>query len=332
MSNNKYIKQELFAMDAVEVYKMVINKNTLKKFPNGFWQRPDAEENAIKCIKYMIESILKWTDEDIKQNLCRNTFYKNALKSALEVMGGSVYGALNKVYPNKFKPWELKRTPASYWNVQHGIIATKWLIEEKLKWSDEEIVSNLSANTFAEHGLRGMLHRVFNDSPYKALNSTFPNRFKPWQLQMSPMGLWDLDNGIAATKWLIEERLQWSREDIEQSFSRKIFYDNGLGGMLYTVFNGSPYKAISYVYPNQFKEWELNNVPIGFWTLSNGIKATKWLIEEKLKLSDEELNQQLSKKMFIDNGLSGMLQYCFKDSPMRAISLAYPDKYNSKDK
>ena len=38
--------------------------------------------------------------------------------------------------------------------------ATIWLIEEKLKWSDEDVRRNLSKNTFKENSLRGMLRCV----------------------------------------------------------------------------------------------------------------------------------------------------------------------------
>ena len=47
----KYIKEELFRMDAVDVYKLVLEKKYIKKFPNGFWQQPEALDNAVKCIK-----------------------------------------------------------------------------------------------------------------------------------------------------------------------------------------------------------------------------------------------------------------------------------------
>ncbi len=31
-------------------------------------------------------------------------------------------------------------------------------------------------------------------------------------------------------------------------------------------WNGSPYAYLNELYPNQFKEWQLKNVPKGFWT------------------------------------------------------------------
>lgn len=55
----------------------------------------------------------------------------------------SAFKTLNSACPNKFKPWELKQVPNSYWTLERGLEATKWPIEEKLKWSDDDISLSL---------------------------------------------------------------------------------------------------------------------------------------------------------------------------------------------
>ena len=96
--------------------------------------------------------------------------------------------------------------------------------------------------------------------------------------------------------------------------------------MLFSCFNDSLYQAINAAYPEKFKPWELNCVPRGYWgNIENGIEATRWLFEEKLKLSDEEIKSQISRKLFEDNGLDGMLQQCFSGSPSKALNSVYPD-------
>ena len=97
--------------------------------------------------------------------------------------------------------------------------------------------------------------------------------------------------------------------------------------MLYTCFNNSPYQAINTAYPNKFKEWEFKMTPINFWNKEKGVEATRWLIEEKLKLSEKELEEQLSYKLFEDNGLGGMLQCCFNSSYNQAILETYLDRF-----
>ena len=39
-------------------------------------------------------------------------------------------------------------------------------------------------------------------------------------------------------------------------------------------------------------------VPHRYWTVDTGIEATRWLIETKLKLNEDELKEQLSRKLF----------------------------------
>ncbi|MBQ3420480.1 MAG: DUF4046 domain-containing protein, partial [Romboutsia sp.] len=137
----KYTKEELCTIDAVEIYKMVLRGDSLKTFPKGFWQRPESKENAAKCTRYVIEEILKYNDEKIKECLSCKLFANYKLSGMLvKCFDNSPYKAINNAYPNKFKEWEFKIVPSGYWqNKENGINTTKWLIEEKLKLSDEEL-------------------------------------------------------------------------------------------------------------------------------------------------------------------------------------------------
>ena len=313
-------------IDIIEMYKEIL-KGTRKKFVNGTWQRPDAIPNAIKVIKYLIEEKLKLTDEELKNQLSAKLLKDNKLGGMLYCcFGESPYLAINTTYPNKFKEWEFKRTPNDFWNKEKGIEATKWLIEEKLKLTDNELKEQLSIKLFEDNGLIGMLHYCFKDSPYKAINATYPNRFKEWEFTRTPFKFWSKEKCIEATKWLIEEKLKLTDEEIKNKLSQKLFIDNGLLGMLH-IFNNSPYKAINTTYPNKFKEWEFKMTPINFWSKEKGAEATKWLIEEKLKLTDEQIKEQVSQKLFEDNNLSSMLQYCFNSSLYQAINTTYPNKF-----
>jgi hypothetical protein len=168
------------------------------------------------------------------------------------VFGSSVYRTLDNAYPGKFKPWQLKKVPQSYWNKKTGKEATLWLIEEKFKWTDKEICENLSVNCFCKNGLNTMLFKIFNGSPYQALNAVYPGRFKPWQLASVPQKYWNEKTAKEAIIWLIEENLQWSDEQLCQQLSYRIFYASGLTGMIVKVFNGSPYRAIQHAYPGKF--------------------------------------------------------------------------------
>ena len=61
---------------------------------------------------------------------------------------------MENAYPGKYKPWQLHYTTKMYWNLETAKEATKWLIEEKLMWDNEDVKKYLSLEIFYENGLR----------------------------------------------------------------------------------------------------------------------------------------------------------------------------------
>lgn len=184
---------------------------------------------------------------------------------------------------------------------------------------------------FKENNLSGMLVIYFKGSPFSALNMVYPGRFKPWELKSTPLSYWNKNTAIKATRWLIEEKLKLTDEDLKNKLSQKLFEENNLLGMLTNCFHCSPFEAIDTAYPGKFKPWEFKRCPLSYWTRENGIKATKWLIEEKLKWSHNDIKEKLTNYIFVDNGLRGMLQGCFNNSPFNAIDATYPGKFKKED-
>ncbi len=217
--------------------------------------------------------------------------------------------------------------PKNYWNKEIAKDATIWLIEEKLKWDDEQIKHNLCTNTFKENGLLSMLYSCFNGSVFSAINNAYPGKFHEWELRSVPRNFWNKDTAKRATIWLIEDKLKWDDEQIKNNLCKKTFVDNGLASMLKIVFNDSVFLAFDNAYPNRFKYWEFKAYSKNYWNKENAREATIWLIEEKLKWNDEDICRNLSKYTFIDNGLYGMLRI-FNSSPFLALNNAYPGKFH----
>lgn len=238
-----------------------------------------------------------------------------------------------EVYKNVLSG-RVKIFPKNFWQGIEGknnaIECTRYLIEKILAYSDDDIRKNLSQKIFKDYKLRGMLLICFNKSPYLAINTVYPNRFKPWEFKQSPRGVWTKSTAIEATKWLIEEKLKFSDEEIKKNLSAKLFKQNNLGGMLAVVYKDKPFMAINDAYPGRFKEWDFN-CGNDFWTDEKAIEAVKWLIEEKLNLTDNELKLRLSKKMFNQNNLGGLLGCKFSYRPYNAINFAYPNKFKEND-
>lgn len=239
---------ELFKLSPIEIYKMVL-RGDLKAFPRGFWQRPEAEQNAIIVTKFLLEDILKWSENDIKSKLLKSTFDNNKLGGMINtIFNGSPFNAINLTYPNKYNIWDFTQTPKNYWNKETSLKAIKWMIEDKLQWNSDDIKTKLTKQTFKDNNLSGMLQIVYNESPYDAINNFYPNKFKPWELK-APNNYWNKESGIEATKWLIEEKLKLSYKDIKEKLSFDLFIKNSLGGMLACLYNNSYEKAIKEAYP-----------------------------------------------------------------------------------
>ena len=310
------------SVSIIDIYEEVLSGRR-KRFPLGTW---NYLSDAIRLVKYLIEDKLQWSREDVCNNLRYETFV-NAKLAGMMVLcfNKSPYQALNAAYPEKYKPWELQHTLQGFWTRENGVEAVRWLLEEKLKWSREDICSYLDFDTFVEHGIQSVLRSCFDNSLIVALDSVYLGDIKAWELKRVAKGFWSEKTTTDAIRWMIEEKLKWSRKDVCKKLTRTTFLESGLSGMLASHFNNSPYDAINMAYPNQYKPWELNNAPKSFWTPETALQATQWLIEEKLNWTEEYAKSNITFDLFKQYGLGGMLQACFNDSPRKAILATYPE-------
>ncbi|MDF2880157.1 MAG: hypothetical protein K0R54_714 [Clostridiaceae bacterium] len=322
--------EDIYELPITEFFKE-IKYLKLHRISKSFWIKKKSKEHSVKIIKALYEDILNWSDEEIINNTKFSLFNKYGLEEMIKyVYNNSLYEAINTAYPGRFKIWEVSVVPKNYWILENGIEATKWLMEEKLNWfnSNEKIKPTVSI--FVKYKLGGMLQLLFDSSPYQAINTAYPKMFEPWELGNVPLKYWTMENGINSTKWLLEVKLDWfSNKNIE--IKKETFEKYGLVGMLDKLFKGSTYDCLNTAYPNLFKPWELCSVPKKYWTKGNAINATKWLIECKLKWSNEEVILKLRKQTFMNNGLSGMLAKVYNYSPYEAINTAYPGRFNKND-
>ena len=222
--------------------------------------------------------------------------------------------------------------PYGFWRCregkEHSKIAIKYLIEEHLQLELEDVPKKISASTFHEVGLFRLLVEYFDASYFKALDYTYPGKFKPWEFTKGMTGIWNGEDGrkrsLEAIKYLIRE-LEIPFDDIPRKINYETFKQFGLGGMLQTLYNSSPYQAINALFPEKFKPWEFSVK--NFWkerTLENARMATRWLIEEKLQFPDEKI-LQVRRKDFLYYNLGPMLKVFYQNSHLKAVYDAYPN-------
>lgn len=254
--DEKYIYKDDFV---ISIYEDVLS-GKFKKFPNGFWNCEFGKYYSKVIMSYLFFEKLNWSKQDIKDNLIFDLFKKYKIAGMIKVLyGNSVYKAISELCPNEFMPWELRNTPKRYWCKETGLIALQWL-KDKYNYSDIELIQNTTKEFLVANSLGGLVDYC-NHSTYEVLKLMYGDCMKPWDMINVPRSYWTLENAIIATKWLIEEHLNWSEKDVKEKISKKVFADAGLRGMLNIRFNDSPYEAINSAYPGIYKAFEFKNKP-----------------------------------------------------------------------
>lgn len=321
------IKQPLDVEDVnVKIYRQVLD-GTLDKFPRNFWK--EEYESCPAIVRYLIEEVLQWDDNDIKEHYGTNTLKDNKLAGLLKyVYVYKSFDVIEAAYPGRFKPWEMKSTPNSYWrNLENCINATRWLILEKLKWTKEDIMEKFNNNVFKENEFTGLLKWGWNGESYNAIALSFYEYdFKPWELRSIQITNLSKEEGITAIRWYIEEKMQWTEEEIKKNWRSRTISKDGIARIIKTVFNNSMYEAINTSYPNRFKPWELA-LPRTYWNFESAKEAMKWLVEEKLQFDPKEALSKLSYEDVYSNNLRAMLEIGFKTNLEEAIKLTFPKYY-----
>lgn len=290
-------------------------------------------EKSIESMKELFMEELfneKLNKEEIKEKLTKELFDENGLLEMVKVLyNDRPYEVINALYPN-IKPWELPQLLQSYWNKETVIEAMSWLFNEKLKWDKFMVENYTTKKVFTNNNLQGLLNHIYKGDVTKAVKDILPyikevnDCTPPYDYKKVPQSFWNKETSIEAMSWLFNEKLKWNKEEIKVKTVKQLFQENGLLGMLNTLYNGNIYEAINALYPD-IKPWELPRVPQDFWNKENSIEAISWLFNEKLQWDKEEIKEKVTKQTFKENGLLGMLKLVYNCSPYHAIIELYPD-------
>lgn len=327
MAKNKF---NLSGLSDVEIYQLVLSGD-IKRFPNNFWMEGKTPVFHPEITRYLINVVNGWVErDDIARNVSQQTFTKNKLSGMLLMLynGSPLYPIMDAFPELNFKPWEFNKAPMRIWQgeqgKENGIVATKWLFEEKLKWSMDEIKEKASTKVFKEYRLGGMLANVYDDSLWKCLDTVYPEEFVPWEIGYHMnKNCWTQETAIIATKWLFEDKLKWTQEEIMKNIGADVFRKNGLGGLLHSCYKNSPFDAFISAYPNLMIEFDMPNKPKGFWDVEeNIIKAIRKLISEKFKWDRKMVTEKFTGRLLVENGFAAVIT---KANPHNLITLAFPE-------
>lgn len=232
-------------LSEVEVY-LLVRSGKITRFPNGFLDKSTCKE------------ILRWLCLDYyhmnRESICRidsSFLFCNFLSSFRKVFGNNMYHLICYTFPElNIKEWETLKVQNNFWHDKgHQKEFVEWIAEkEQLDLKNIDDVSKITAEMIAHYG--GSKARKIAGGTYELVSTATGSRFQEWEL--FKMDIWTEEKAVKAVKWLIEDKLKWSDEQVKSSLTASVFYRNDLGGMLKHYCGNSPIKALEIAYPGKF--------------------------------------------------------------------------------
>lgn len=156
-----------------------------------------------------------------------------------------------------------KRFPKNFWKTEDKLdkaaIVIRYLIDDELHISTNDIPKRINIKLLNNHKLRGLINTCFKGSIYELINNAYPNRFKPWEFPVIAEYYWNSRTVIEASKWLFEEKLGWTLQDIKQNISYSVFKQFNLDEMLECYCQNSIHSLLDLVYPGKFNNTLIYN-------------------------------------------------------------------------
>lgn len=313
------------------LYKDIL-KGEVKTFPSGYFLYDTDRSASKEIVRFFLEEYLGYrTRQDILMKVRLDDFRKNKLGGLINlVYQTSPSRAAMDAFPEyKMLPWEFHECHNSYWKGEAGITRAIEAFHEVFHnrmgiSSKEDIKPYMNHESITELGLHGAFKRGFNSSLYTCAEFCFPGMFQPWELGSHvDNGFWTEEKGIKALKWLLEEELNLTRDEIPHTLNRELLKKYDLYGMIQRCFNGNKETAIDKTYPGVYKPWELPRTEVNYWNKETVKEALDWLIYDKLKITPIEA-MNLRQKDTYPYGLYGLIRY--EKIPFRAIVKKYYSK------
>jgi hypothetical protein len=169
--------------EAIVIYKNLLD-GKITSFPMRFWIGVDGINNAKIITKYFIDNILTVNvsdKNDILNKISIENFRKYKLGSMLQLIyTNSPFKAFSDVYPNIVFQTDIitkveKSRKVKFENIIQGRKEIKKLIEEILQWDLGEVDNKLTYGIIQKNGLKQILRKFYNESPYLAVKDIYPD-------------------------------------------------------------------------------------------------------------------------------------------------------------
>jgi hypothetical protein len=135
-----------------------------------------------------------------------------------------------------------------------------------------------------------------------------------------PHGTWDpclfdgMQNFMKCFRYLVIDVLKLTRKEILRDIdSKKFFSKYKLTSGLCMLFDGSPFAAIEYSFPElKINFWEMKRCPSNKWDFATVRQAVRWLFIDELKMDKQSILQISDYNKFLEAyGMKYMLRRAF---------------------
>lgn len=220
---------------------------------------------------------------------------------------------------------KISRFPASFWSKE---VAKEIITEVYSDYTREQLINLNFRKDLKEKRLLSA-YQVFEYSTIKLLSYCFPKlRIKEWELRIVPDGCWrNKENVRNAVRAAFKKEGIRKKEKICESFSANFLRKHGLRGIINYY---SLYEIITIAFPEyDIIEKDLNKQY--YWEREIAIKNIKYMIENTLMWNYNDICEKISTRIFVQNGLKGLLTNVCNNSVFEALELAYPGRFKKSD-
>lgn len=246
-------KEILKGLNPEEIYLLLLN-GSIRSFPDRYWKEGEKSiERANRCIRYLIEEVLKWSEDEVYQNFEHETFCKYGLRIMLKKCFNYRFtDALESAYPGVYKPWLFKIAPRNYWTKERFLEATRWTIEERVKIPKGKIPSVVCEQFMLENSLITGFIKFYNSSTFELIDELYPGVYERFEFKKTPRDYWNKERALDALIWGLSRKKKVTIKGVIETTDLDFIKNLKLEYALNTFFNGSIPKMIDEAFPGIF--------------------------------------------------------------------------------
>ena len=183
---------------------------------------------------------------------------------------------------------DLQEFPPRTWRPKEkGLVnaqkVTKYLFDEHLGWTKEDIAHFANSGTFKDFKLRGMISYLFGNCPVDAIENAYPGIFHDIYIANGMRNrrqkYYPLDFEVERVRAMLKG---CSRDEVLTIFRDANFVSkHALQGVLKNI---SRFELLDLVFPNEYKSWELRTASTFWNTKENRVVAMFWMMDRLGKM------------------------------------------------